>query len=255
MTRELSKLTFSNNRIPSDYDDLAVEVPLAISVNSMALSVMMISPADMEDFLYGHLICESIVQSVIEVKEIQISPLHVGFEARVEVTGRRENALKQRRLSTVSAGCGLCNKRSMEEAFPPVEYKAKLRPLSRCDVSKLRETFLANQTYNEKAGAMHAAIYVNEKKGLVLCGEDIGRHNALDKVIGQVVRQRADPSTGYLAVTSRCGVELVQKAVVGGFSTLYCLSSPTTMAVDMAQDAGLNLIYVPRNNEPVIYQR
>ena len=248
-----NKVTLSAQHPPRHYDDLAEEVPLAIAVNGMALSVMMVSPFDFDDFITGHFLTEGIVKSVVEIKDIHIEPMSPGFEARVTVTGRREHEVKQRRYSLVSAGCGLCNKTAMDQAFPPNEMPTDRRPLAECDVSQLRSLFEANQTYNQKAGAMHAAMFVCAASNTVLCSEDIGRHNALDKVIGKALRAGLQPEKGYLAVTSRCGVELVQKASACGFTTLYCLSSPTTMAVDLAHQTGLNLVYVPRNNQPIMY--
>ena len=153
-----NKVNLPAQHPPRHYDDLAEEVPLAIAVNGMALSVMMVSPFDFDDFITGHFLTEGIVKSVVEIKDIQIESMPPGFEARITVTGRREHEVKQRRYSLVSAGCGLCNKTAMDQAFPPNTTQADKRPLAECDVSQLRSLFEANQTYNQKAGAMHAAM-------------------------------------------------------------------------------------------------
>lgn len=244
----------ATNRLPDHESLLVEEVPLAIAVNDLSLVVMMVSPDDIEDFITGYFLTEQIIASPTEIKDIQVTRSENGIEANVSLTGRREHLLKARRFSRVNAGCGICNHTALEQAFPVIDKAVGWHPLPACDFSSLRDAMYRLQEKGRRTGALHAALYGSGNE-IVLGREDIGRHNALDKVIGAVRKRIDNPEEGYLVVTSRCGVELVQKAVVAGFSTLISLSSPTSLAVSFARQHKLNLVFLPRNNQPVFFSR
>lgn len=242
------------HRRPDDESLLVEEVPLAISVNDISLVVMMVSPHDIEDFITGYFLTEQIITAPIEIKDIQVVRSEAGIEANVSLTGRREHLLKSRRFTRVNAGCGICNHTALEQAFPSIRTTATWHSLPACDFSVLRDAMNTLQEKGRKTGALHAALFGLADE-IVLGREDIGRHNALDKVIGAVRKRIKNPEEGYLVVTSRCGVELVQKAVVAGFTTLVSFSSPTSLAVSFARQHKLNLVFLPRNNQPVFFSR
>ncbi|OFC69330.1 formate dehydrogenase family accessory protein FdhD [Alteromonas confluentis] len=246
--------SYDNNRLPFDDSLLVEEVPLAISVNDISLVVMMISPDDIEDFITGYFLTEQIIAAPIEIKDIRIERNETGIEANVSLTGRREHLLKSRRFARVNAGCGICNHTALEQAFPSINTHATWHHLPVCDFSTLRDAMDTHQEKARKTGALHAALF-GVHNDIILGREDIGRHNALDKVIGAVRKRIDNPEEGYLVVTSRCGVELVQKAVIAGFTTLVSFSSPTSLAVSFARQHKLNLVFLPRNNQPVIFSQ
>lgn len=247
-------LSADKHRLPDDESLLVEEVPLAISVNDISLVVMMISPDDIEDFITGYFLTEQIIAAPVEIKDIHIGRNEAGIEANVSLTGRREHLLKSRRFTRVNAGCGICNHTALEQAFPQLEAAASWAPVPACDFGSLRDAMDKLQKKARKTGALHAALY-GSGNDIVLGREDIGRHNALDKVIGAVRKRIKNHEEGYLVVTSRCGVELVQKAVIAGFTTLISFSSPTSLAVSFARQHKLNLVFLPRNNQPVFFSR
>ena len=230
---------------------LVEEVPLAININDINFAVMLASPFDIEDFVVGYLHSESVIQFNHDVHDIDIHRQDDALLVNVTIANRCLHSFnqRQRRLKGTS-GCGLCGTESLEMAFPelpklpasspfPIEVAATLKP-------QLREF----QTQGAHSGALHAAFWLNHNGEIMACREDIGRHNALDKLIGHLLRQQISLSLGAILVTSRCGVELVQKAILIGVPTLLSLASPSQLAVKMAQQSNLQLIHIPKQDAP-----
>lgn len=233
---------------------LAEECALAIGYNGLNQAVMMVSPADLEDFVLGFSLSNGLIASADELYDIRLSGSGDSRQAEVDIASRAFWALKQQRRQLAGNGaCGLCGVEALELALPelaPLPASA-LPPAEH--LHQLRSRIAATQQQARSSGAMHAALFVDATGEIVLCREDIGRHNALDKLIGAFARQRLDARAGFAVVTSRCGLELLHKAVRAGIPTLASLSAPTALTVDWARRHRLNLIHIPHSSSPRVY--
>ncbi|MCQ4295174.1 formate dehydrogenase accessory sulfurtransferase FdhD [Pseudomonas stutzeri] len=233
---------------------LAEECALAISYNGLNQAVMMVTPLDLEDFVIGFSLSAGLIECIDELRDLRLHGSGAARHADVQVSPRAFWAIKQQRRQLAGhSGCGLCGVEALEQALP------QLQPLSSVDLPpeahfhNLRQRITEAQLLARDSGALHAALYVDGDGGVALCREDIGRHNALDKLIGALQRQRRQPSTGFVVVTSRCSLELIHKAVRAGIGTLVSLSAPTQLTVEWARRHNLNLIHLPHHSTPRVY--
>ncbi|MBM7332910.1 formate dehydrogenase accessory sulfurtransferase FdhD [Alloalcanivorax marinus] len=233
---------------------LAAEVAVAISYNGINHAVMMATPEHLEDFVTGFTLTAGLVDDARALYDIELTPLEDAVEAAVTLSSRAFAGFKQQRRGQAgTGGCGLCGVEALDQALPPLPERAR-SPLPPPEhLEALRKRFEATQRLARHSGAMHAAIYVDGAGETRLCREDIGRHNALDKLIGACVRRGLDPADGFLAITSRCGLELIHKAVRAGAGTLVSLSAPSSLSVRQARRSALNLIHQPRQGAPRLY--
>jgi FdhD protein len=234
--------------------DLAEEVALAIAYNGISQAVMLVSPTDLEDFIVGFSIGSGLVASPDDIYDIKFSGCGAAQQAEVEIASRAFWHLKdQRRQLAGTSGCGLCGVEAVEQALPALDALpgAPLPPVQWLD--GLRQRISAFQPLAQHCGAVHGAIFMNAQGELLLGREDIGRHNALDKLIGALLRQRIDTTGGLAVVTSRCSLELIQKVLRAGIQTLVSLSSPTGLALQWARRHNLNLIHLPHHSAPRVY--
>lgn len=233
---------------------LAEECALAISYNGISYAVMMVSPSALEDFVAGFSLSSAVVQSIDDIYDIQVEGEGIALHAEVDIGNRAFWSLKeQRRNLAGTTGCGLCGVEALEQALPELRSlePAPLPPAEH--FIDLRQRINEAQELARRSGALHAALFVDADGALRLCREDIGRHNALDKLIGALLRQGLDPRAGFAVVTSRCSLELIHKAVRAGLSTLVSLSAPTTLTVEWARRHHLNLIHLPHHSAPRVY--
>jgi FdhD protein len=226
---------------PMGQRDLAQEVPVALVYNGTTQAVMMATPADIVDFALGFTLTEGIATAA-EAGEIEVVSHDLGIEARLWLPAGREAALAARRRALVGAvGCGLCGIDSLEAAT---------RALPRLPAGGLRMTraqalaalgaLRGVQPLHDATRAVHAAAFWAGGR-IVMAREDVGRHNALDKLVGALARAGIDPGTGAVLLTSRLSVEMVQKTVMAGAPVVLSVSAPTAHAVRLADDAGLTL--------------
>lgn len=233
---------------------LADEVALAIAYNGISQAVMLVSPSDLDDFVVGFSIASGIVDSLASIYDMQLSGTGAARQAEVQIASREFWQLKdQRRQMTGTSGCGLCGVEAVEQALPNLQPLpgAPLPPAAW--LADLRERIGEFQPLGRHCGAVHAAIFMDGSGELRLGREDIGRHNALDKLIGALLRQQIDLTNGVAIVTSRCSLELIQKVLRAGIPTLVSLSAPTGLAVQWARDHRLNLIHLPQRSAPRVY--
>ncbi|MGB4073429.1 MAG: formate dehydrogenase accessory sulfurtransferase FdhD [Pseudomonas sp.] len=233
---------------------LAEECALAISYNGITQAVMMLSPTDLEDFALGFSLGQGLLESIDDIYDIQLSGTDSARQVELSISSRAFWALKQqRRQMAGSSGCGLCGVAALEQALPALAdlEPAPLPPAAQ--LHGLRQRIAQSQTLAQSSGALHAALFVDEQGQIRLCREDIGRHNALDKLIGALQRQRLDARAGFVVITSRCSLELIHKAVRAGIATLVSLSAPTALTVDWARRHRLNLIHLPHHSAPRVY--
>ncbi|WP_028695659.1 formate dehydrogenase accessory sulfurtransferase FdhD [Pseudomonas cremoricolorata] len=233
---------------------LAEEVALAIAYNGLSQAVMLVSPTDLEDFVVGFSIGSGLVSSTDDVYDIKLSGSGSALYADVEISSRAFwNMKDQRRQLAGTSGCGLCGVEALEQALPELKVLpgAPLPPVHW--LHDLRRRIDAFQPLGQHCGAVHAALFMDNQGQLRLGREDIGRHNALDKLIGALLRERIDTHGGLAIVTSRCSLELIQKVLRAGIQTLVSLSAPTGLALQWARKHQLNLIHLPKHSAPRVY--
>ncbi|MET0126745.1 formate dehydrogenase accessory sulfurtransferase FdhD [Pseudomonas caspiana] len=234
--------------------DLAEEVALAIAFNGISQAVMLVTPTDLEDFVVGFSLGSGIIASPDEIYDIKLSGCGSAQQAEVEIASRAFWDLKQqRRQMAGTSGCGLCGVEAVEQALPELNVLpgAPLPPIEWLE--GLRQRIGEFQPLGRHCGAVHAAVFMNNQGQLLLGREDIGRHNALDKLIGALVRQEIPIIGGLAIVTSRCSLELIQKVLRAGIQTLVSLSSPTGLALQWARRHNLNLIHLPQHSAPRVF--
>lgn len=234
------------------YSHLVEEVAAAINLNGISYAVMMITPDHFEDFVIGFLFAEGIISQDQEVHEIDITPVQDGVMLDVTLANRCFIALKQRKRRLVGAtGCGICGVEALGHALPDLPPLPACAPLVLEQVDSLKQQIHTHQLKAQRSGAIHAAFALDEVGNILECREDIGRHNALDKLIGALLRQKR--SAKALLMTSRCSSELIQKAVRYGANHLISLASPSQLAVKLALKYQLNLVHIPKFDPPIHY--
>jgi len=231
------------------------EVAVAFTYGSATFAVMMATPADIEDFAIGFSLTEGIAGSFPDITSIDVVSHEQGIEVRMTLgTARDEQLLSRRRRLAGPAGCGLCGIESLEAAVAPVRMVKASLGVDRTTVFAALRALGARQRLNEATHAVHAAGFWSVAQNqLVAAREDVGRHNALDKLAGALARQRVDPATGFIVLSSRLSIELVQKAAMIGCPMLVAVSAPTNFAVRAAEGAGMTLVAVARDDSFEIF--
>ncbi|CAM3036745.1 formate dehydrogenase accessory sulfurtransferase FdhD [Vibrio mytili] len=233
---------------------LASESAIAISYNGISQAVMMVTPGHLDDFVRGFSLSTGIVNHFKEIKNIEIGGDLDAYYAEVEITNRAFWALKtQRRNLAGTTGCGICGVEALEQALPELTALTPTIPPRAEAFVGLREKVSQQQEAARESGALHAALFSDLEGNIVACREDIGRHNALDKLIGALANSQINPQHGFAIVTSRCSLELIHKTVRASIPTLVCLSAPTALTVEWAIKHHLNLIHLPKNGVPRLY--
>jgi FdhD protein len=228
------------------------EAALALSFNGLAHSVMMVSPVNMEDFALGFSLSNGLVGSADDVYDLRLSGAGERWQAELEISSRAFWQLKtQRRGLAGTSGCGLCGVEALSQALPDLPDLPPSDLPGLQALSGLRERITEQQRLGHSSGAVHAALFADTTGNILLCREDIGRHNALDKLIGALVSHGMPQ--GFAIVTSRCSLELIHKAIRARIGTLVCLSAPTSTSVAWARRHGLNLVHLPGRAAPRVY--
>lgn len=222
---------------------LPQETPIAIVANGTTQAVMMATPDDLRDFACGFALTEGLVGRLDEIEEIEIVPQPNGIEARLWLTDARAEAVKARNRARLGpVGCGMCGLESLDEALRPLPDLSNVAlDLSADEVGTATDLLRGHQPLHDRTRAVHAAGFLVPGRGIVMAREDVGRHNALDKLIGALMAAGIDPATGAMVLTSRISVEMVQKTALAGAPVLIAVSAPTARALDLATGAGLTL--------------
>jgi FdhD protein len=236
-------------------DRLAEEVPVALVFNGIPFAVMLASPADLEDFALGFALTEGLLERPGELYGVDVEVTPQGIALQLQVASACEFRLKERRRNLAGrTGCGLCGAESLEQvqrALPPsATHTLQVEPAA---VRRALTAVAELQQLQRATGAVHAAAWCTHGGEVKTVREDIGRHNALDKLAGALVRGQADLTQGFLCITSRASFEMVQKAAMVGASMLVAVSAPTALAVRTAQAAGIALAGFAREQDFVAY--
>jgi FdhD protein len=238
----------------SAVDSVAEETPVSLSFNSIPHVVMLATPRDLADLGVGFTLSEALVARPDEIRGVTVAETDQGQELRLSVTQERLAAiLDQRRNLTGRTGCGVCGAETIEDAIrKPGPVAAGGTVKREALVEALRE-LKGRQRLGSETGSLHAAAWVGWDGRIDLVREDVGRHNALDKVIGARVRAGQGFDSGFALITSRASYEMVQKAATMGIRMLVAVSAPTALAVRLAAETGLTLVGFAREHQQVAY--
>lgn len=252
-TREFLRLEGDAEREGSA--DVAEEVPVAIAYNNRPHVVMMATPADYEDFAVGFSLTEEIVASADQIESVTVIPYNQGVEIQLAIPQSAADALADRGRQLVGrTGCGLCGVQTITDALrPPRTVVPPRRPIEPDALWRAEAALWDRQTLNQATAAVHAAAWATADGTLEVVREDVGRHNALDKVIGALARAKIDASTGFVVMTSRASYELIQKVSIVGVPLLAAVSRPSGLAIRLAEAAGIALVGLLRGQSANVY--
>jgi len=235
-------------------DDVIEEVPIAFEYNGISHAVMLASPQDLEEFALGFTLSEGICRSSSECYDIEIVPSIDGVTLQIQISSEAFAKLKEKRRNlTGRTGCGVCGTESLNQVLRPLQQCESDQVLHASGIQHALAHLSAHQPLTRVTGGAHAACWCMPDGKLVAVFEDVGRHNALDKLIGSMAQRRIDPRHGFVLMTSRASVELVQKAATIGIPALVAISAPTGLAIQTARNCGMCLIAFARKNEFVVY--
>jgi len=249
VTSTLRRNAWRGGEVEQGFRTVPEETPVALTYNRAALAVMLATPADLEDFALGFSLTEGIVEGPDQLEELEVVSAGDGVELRMWLAEDRVAVAEARRRRLAGpSGCGLCGIESLADAVrapPPVTANIRF---TASDIAAAMAALPAAQRLNQATHAVHAAGLWIPSRGLVAVREDVGRHNALDKLAGALARQHVAASGGLVLLSSRLSIELVQKAAAIGAPVVAAVSVPTALAVRIAEAAGITLIGVTRDD-------
>lgn len=246
----MPRATWRQNSFRVDERVIPEETAVALTYNRGTHAVMMASPTNLDDFALGFSLTERIIEKPDDLQELDLVPTELGVEARMWIADEKANALRerQRRLAGPT-GCGLCGLDSLAQTMRPTAVvRAGAVTFLPEHIMTAVASLRAVQPLNAATRAVHAAGFWSRDGGLLAVREDVGRHNALDKLAGALAHDGILPATGMLVMTSRVSVELVQKAAAIGVGVLAAISAPTALAIRTAEAAGITLIGIARDD-------
>jgi FdhD protein len=254
VSSEVSVDRWAQGKLTHTADQVAEEIPIALVYHGVPHVVMLATPADLEDFAVGFTLSEGLVERPDEIRSVEVTYGAEAADVKITVAWERFSALLQRRRNlTGRTGCGLCGAETAEDAIREIARVGPGPTVATGDLHEAIEQLVTMQPINARTGSVHAAAWVIPGKGIQFVREDVGRHNALDKAIGALVRSGADRAEGYMLITSRASFEMVQKSATVGICFLAAFSAPTAFAVRLAQKTGLTLVAFARRDRHVVY--
>lgn len=246
-------VSWRDGRADAHADWLAEEVPVALVFNGIGHAVMLASPTDLEDFALGFALTEGLLERAAQLYGVDVVPVAEGIELRLDVAAAAEFRLKERRRTLAGrTGCGLCGTDSLSQVRRALPRVPAVR-VATAALAHAQRALRAHQALQQVTGATHAAAWCAPDGTVRRVREDIGRHNALDKLVGAMLRAGDDPAQGFACITSRASFEMVQKAAAAGIGLLAAVSAPTTLAVQSARELGVALAGFVRGSDGVAY--
>ncbi|MET0748203.1 MAG: formate dehydrogenase accessory sulfurtransferase FdhD [Rhizobium sp.] len=254
-TAHASQTVRRNGDVSNSRRSVPEEVPIAFSYGGSSHAVMMATPADLEDFAIGFSLTEGIVGHIGEIAGIEPVEDAQGIDVQITLVDAVADALRTRKRHMAGpVGCGLCGIESIEQAVRKVPDVSRVRlTLSFAEVVDAVALLNAAQPLHRETRAVHGAAFYLPGQGLTAVREDVGRHNALDKLCGAVLRAGQQAQAGAVVVTSRLSVEMVQKAAILGSAVLIAISAPTALAIRTAEEAGMTLVALVRGEDFEIF--
>lgn len=234
--------------------NIAEETPIGFVYNSVPYAVMMGTLQDLEDYAYGFSITERLVSNAASIRSVKTEVGEDGATLSLDIAGEDfRRLLQSRRAMTGRTGCGVCGSedlKSLHTALPPVPA---MPPVPLSAIRQAVNDLADHQTLNAQVHMVHGAAWCGSNGSIRIIREDVGRHNALDKLIGAGLRQNVCFAEGFCLITSRCSYEMVQKAIMAGFSTLVAISAPTARALHLAEQAGLTIVALARRSSQFLF--
>jgi FdhD protein len=251
---KLQAIRWRDGQPSASAEMIAEETPVAIVYNGIPHVVMMTTPQDLEDFALGFSITEELIGSPADLEHVEVVRYSQGIEIQAQVTKACEEVIagRSRRL-TGRTGCGICGADSVSMVLKQLHPVQGDVVIGAGTIRNALDSLASRQALNAEAGAVHAAGWAGVDGAIRMVREDVGRHNALDKLIGGLLKTGIDPTTGFVVVTSRASFEMVQKTTVLGAPLLAAISGPTGLAVRVAQQAGLTLVGFARGGGHTVY--
>ena len=229
------------------------EAPVALEFNGLSYAVMMATPADLEDFARGFALTEGLAKAPADVTDIAVAETDLGWIVRATLAGLGIEKLTERvRTRVAESSCGLCGIENLEAVARPLPKVPAHAPLDEGAIFAALAALREHQPLTRKTGAAHAAAFCDEAGAIRTVREDVGRHNALDKLVGALAAAGEDLAAGFILSTARCSYEIVEKAVRAGATCLVTVSLPTSMAVGRAKEAGLSLWSLARDDSVLL---
>ena len=242
-----STLSFASQEVKETQRALAVEMPLELVFGTIPYAVMMVSPDDFEDFITGFALTEGVIGRASDIRSIVIETHPKGLRALIDLVPEKLSAhLARKRAMTGRTSCGVCGVEdlaSLNAQETPLKDSAHISDTA---IKRAIDTLAAHQPLNDATRAVHAAAWFDVQGHFILAREDVGRHNALDKTIGALIRQGVDARDGFMLITSRASYEMIEKTARFGASTLVAISAPTSLAVERAEALGITLYAIAR---------
>ncbi|HEX4767681.1 MAG TPA: formate dehydrogenase accessory sulfurtransferase FdhD [Lichenihabitans sp.] len=247
-------IEFSQRRPRAIAPEVPAEVPVQVAYADIPFGIMMMTPADLDDFAYGFSLTEGVIERAADIRGIAIEEGSAGAVLRVDlVAARLQTHLARRRAMAGRTSCGLCGIEDFD-SLPRARLPAGPAPeVSLAAVRRALGTLDAHQPLNGLTHAVHGAAWADDEGRIVLAREDVGRHNALDKLVGACLRTGVVPGAGFVLVTSRASYEMVEKAATFGARTLVAISGPTALAVERARALDITLIGIARRDAVTIF--
>lgn len=246
-------LRLADDSIGTTERTVPVEVPVAIEFNGIGYAVMMATPVELEDFIHGFAIAEGLA-SAGELSEPQAFATEGGWVVRANVPAHSMPRLLDRARTRVSeSSCGICGIDSIAAALAPLPRLERRPAAEKGAFARALAGLRERQVLGQATGAVHAAAFCAPDGAIVSLREDVGRHNAFDKLIGALAREGRDPAAGFAVLSARCSLELVDKAVRAGIPMLVTISAPTSLALARASDAGLTLLALARKDSALVF--
>lgn len=232
---------------------LPVEAPVAMEVCGIGYAVMMATPADLIDYATGFALSEGLVAEAGQILDIQAHAVEGGFVVRLNLPPEgAQKAMARARTRVTESSCGLCGIDNIAQVLRPLPPVTARLTVDRQAISRALAALADHQPLSQETGAVHAAAFCRPDGEIVMAREDVGRHNALDKLIGAMARGGIDAAGGFFLLTARCSYELVEKTVRAGCSMLVTISAPTTLAAERARQAGLTLVTLARPDAALV---
>ena len=232
---------------------IAVEAPVSVEVGGIGYAVMMATPTDLEDYALGFALGEGLVDTAEQIARVDVHPIEGGWALRIWLPPERNAvALERARKRVSESSCGLCGIENIEEVLRPLPAVTARIATDRTAIAAALAALSGHQPLGRATGAVHAAAFCSPDGEILFVREDVGRHNALDKLIGALARAGVDPGTGFILLSARCSYELVEKTVRAGCPMLVTISAPTSLAADRATAAGLTLVAPARADAALI---
>ncbi len=254
-TLSVSRVSWRDGATVVDADRVITETPVALVYNGVSHVVMMATPTDLEDLALGFSLSEGIIPLPDQLLDCEVQQQARGLELQITVTNQCFAALKARRRNlTGRTGCGLCGLESLEQAIPDLPVLARDQRIGHRALQAALSALEDAQTLKRDTGGVHGAAWCNERGGIEILREDVGRHNALDKMLGARASSK-ESRRGFVLVTSRASYEMVAKVASCGIEILAAVSAPTSLAIEQAEGCGLTLVGFVQPGRQVVYTR